>query len=47
MTGALVALGVHDQVAIAAILTNQIVLNYLPAIPGWLATRHLIKHDYL
>ena len=47
MSGALVALGVHDQVAIAAILTNQIVLNYLPAIPGWLATRHLIKHDYL
>jgi len=47
MTGALVALGVHDQVAIAAILTNQIVLNYLPAIPGWLATQHLIKHDYL
>jgi undecaprenyl-diphosphatase len=47
LSGALVALGVSDQVAVAAVLTNQIVVNYLPAIPGWLATKHLMRHDYL
>jgi len=34
-------------IAIAAVLVNQIVVNYLPAIPGWVATRHLMKRDYL
>jgi undecaprenyl-diphosphatase len=47
LSGALVALGVSEQVAVAAVLTNQIVVSYLPAIPGWLATRHLVRRDYL
>ena len=47
MSGALVALGVPEQIAIAAVLVNQIIYNYLPAIPGWFATRDLARHDYL
>jgi hypothetical protein len=26
---------------------NQVVYYYLPAIPGWFATKHLFRHDYL
>jgi undecaprenyl-diphosphatase len=47
LSGALVALGVPEEVAIAAVLVNQVVYNYLPAVPGWFATRDLARHDYL
>jgi uncharacterized membrane protein YbhN (UPF0104 family) len=47
MAGALAALGIPTEVAIAATLANQLAVNYIPAAPGWFATRHLIKHDYL
>ena len=47
LTGALVALGVHQDAAVAAVLTNQIVTNYLPAIPGWVATRNLMRREFL
>jgi uncharacterized membrane protein YbhN (UPF0104 family) len=47
IAGALVALGVSTQVAVAASLANQLTVNYLPAAPGWFATRYLLKHDYL
>ena len=47
LSGALVAVGVDKNVAVAAALTNQLVVTYLPAIPGWLATRDLIDRDYL
>jgi uncharacterized membrane protein YbhN (UPF0104 family) len=47
LSGALVAVGVDKDVAIAAALTNQLVVTYLPAIPGWLATRDLIRREYL
>jgi undecaprenyl-diphosphatase len=47
MSGALVALGVPEHIAIAAVLVNQIIYNYLPAVPGWFATRDLARHDYL
>ena len=43
LSGALAAFGVPDGVAIAAILTNQLVVNYLPAVAGWFATRDLLK----
>lgn len=46
-SGALVAVGVDKNVAVATALTNQFVVTYLPAIPGWLATRDLIGRDYL
>jgi uncharacterized membrane protein YbhN (UPF0104 family) len=47
VASALTTLGVPTHVAVAATLTNQVTVNYLPAIPGWLATRHLLRHDYL
>ncbi len=47
MSGALVAFGVPDAVAVAAVLTNQLVVSYIPAVPGWFATNHLLKRDYL
>ncbi len=47
LSGALVAFGVPEEVAITAVLINQIVYNYLPALPGWFATRDLMRHDYL
>jgi uncharacterized membrane protein YbhN (UPF0104 family) len=47
LSGALVALGIPEDVAIAAVLANQLIYNYLPAVPGWFATRNLMRHDYL
>jgi undecaprenyl-diphosphatase len=47
LSGALVALGVSQPVAVAAVLANQLAFSYLPAIPGWFATRHLVRNDYL
>jgi glycosyltransferase 2 family protein len=47
LSGALVAIGIDKDVAVTAALTNQFVVTYLPAIPGWLATRDLIARDYL
>jgi uncharacterized membrane protein YbhN (UPF0104 family) len=47
LSGVLSAFGVTESVAVAAVLTNQLVVTYLPAIPGWLATRNLLERDYL
>jgi uncharacterized membrane protein YbhN (UPF0104 family) len=47
ISGVLAAFGVSEAVAVAAVLTNQLVTTYLPAIPGWLATRRLLELDYL
>jgi glycosyltransferase 2 family protein len=47
LSAALVSFGVSRDVAVAASLANQLVFYYLPAIPGWFATRHLARHDYL
>jgi uncharacterized membrane protein YbhN (UPF0104 family) len=47
MSGALVALGVPQVAAVGAVLANQVVATYLPAIPGWFATRDLVKRDHL
>jgi undecaprenyl-diphosphatase len=43
MSGALVAMGVSEAVAVSAILTQQVVVSYLPAVPGWWASNHLLK----
>jgi uncharacterized membrane protein YbhN (UPF0104 family)/membrane-associated phospholipid phosphatase/tRNA A-37 threonylcarbamoyl transferase component Bud32 len=43
MSGALVALGVSDAVAVSAILTQQMVVSYIPAVPGWWASNDLLK----
>lgn len=42
LTAVLVGLGVHAPVAVSATLASQIVGTYLPAMAGWIATRHLI-----
>lgn len=47
LSGALVAFGVPKEIAVAAVLTNQLVVNYLPAIPGWLATTRLLHRGYI
>jgi uncharacterized membrane protein YbhN (UPF0104 family) len=47
MSGALIAAGLSKDVAVAAVLTQQLVTVFLPAVPGWVATRNLIDHDYL
>jgi uncharacterized membrane protein YbhN (UPF0104 family) len=43
----LVAFGVREEVAVATALANQLIYFYVPAIPGWFATRHLARRDYL
>ena len=47
ISGALVTLGVPNEKAVAAVLTYQVVNTFLPAVPGWFATRDMIGHDYL
>lgn len=47
MSGALTAAGLSTEIAVAAVLANQLVANFLPAVPGWFATNDLLHHDYL
>jgi undecaprenyl-diphosphatase len=47
MTGALTAVGVSTDVAVAAVLANQLVGSFIPALPGWFATRNLMNDGYL
>jgi uncharacterized membrane protein YbhN (UPF0104 family) len=43
MSGALVAVGVDGAAAAAAVVANTLVMDYIPAIPGWFATNHMVK----
>ena len=47
LSGALVSLGVPQGAAVAAALLNQVMTSYVPALPGWLALRSLLKHGDL
>ncbi|HEX9467866.1 MAG TPA: hypothetical protein VGA11_05635, partial [Acidimicrobiia bacterium] len=47
LSAVLVSYGVSEQVAVAAVLANQLVFYYLPAVPGWFVTRQLARRDYL
>ena len=47
LAAALVAFGVPKDVAVATSIVNQLVFYYLPAVPGWFATEHLLRRDYL
>jgi uncharacterized membrane protein YbhN (UPF0104 family) len=47
LSAALVAFGVPEHVAVATALMNQLVYYYIPALPGWFATKHLIRGEYL
>ena len=47
LSGTLVAIGVPEHIAVASVLINQLVVNYIPGVLGWIATRDLIQRDYL
>jgi uncharacterized membrane protein YbhN (UPF0104 family) len=47
MSGALAAVGVPTDIAVAAVLADQLVSSFLPAVPGWWATNNLLHDDYL
>ena len=47
MSGALAAFGVPEAAAVAAVLTQQVVVTYLPAFPGFVATRDLMANDFI
>ena len=47
MSGALAAVGVPTEIAVAAVLADQLVASFLPAVPGWWATNDLLHDDYL
>jgi undecaprenyl-diphosphatase len=47
LSAVLVSFGVPRDIAVAAVLANQLAYYYLPAVPGWFATRDLIRRDYL
>jgi hypothetical protein len=42
LSGALVAFDAPKAIAVAAVLTNQLVVDCLPALPGWLATTRVL-----
>jgi undecaprenyl-diphosphatase len=47
LSAVLVAFGVREDIAVATALAYQLIYFYLPAVPGWFATRHLARNDYL
>jgi uncharacterized membrane protein YbhN (UPF0104 family) len=47
LSGALVMLGVPETVAVAAVITQQLIAGYLPALPGWFATNDLLRNGLL
>ena len=47
MSGALVTLGVPEAVAVSAILTQQLVVSYIPAFPGWWASNDLMQRNVI
>jgi len=47
VAGALAAAGASQEVAVAASLAYQVTATFLPAVPGWVAFRNLLDHDYL
>ena len=47
LAGMLTAVGVDKATSAAAVLTYQVVHSYLPAVPGWFATRDLLRKRLL
>ena len=37
----------RPSIAVAAVLADQLVSSFLPAVPGWWATNDLLHDDYL
>jgi uncharacterized membrane protein YbhN (UPF0104 family)/tRNA A-37 threonylcarbamoyl transferase component Bud32 len=47
LSGMLVTLGVPTAAATAAVLSHQLAVSYLPAIPGWFASNDLVRRHRL
>lgn len=47
LSGALIALGIPEAPAVGVVLLNQLATSYLPAIPGWLVLRNMLKREEL
>ncbi|HLM18425.1 MAG TPA: lysylphosphatidylglycerol synthase transmembrane domain-containing protein [Acidimicrobiia bacterium] len=47
LAGMVTAFGVPAAAASAAVLTHQLAVTYLPAVPGWFATNDLVKKGML
>ena len=47
LAGMLTAFGVPESATAAAVLAHQLAITYVPAIPGWFATRELLKRGWL
>jgi glycosyltransferase 2 family protein len=47
LAGMVTAFGVPAPAASAAVLTHQLAVTYLPAIPGWFATNDLVRKGML
>jgi uncharacterized membrane protein YbhN (UPF0104 family)/tRNA A-37 threonylcarbamoyl transferase component Bud32 len=47
LAGMITAFGVPSAAASAAVLTHQLAVTYVPAIPGWFATNDLVKKGML
>ena len=45
--GMLTAFGVPESATAAAVLAHQLAVSYVPAIPGWFATRELLHRGLL
>ena len=41
------AAGVPTEIAVAAVLANQLVSNFLPVVPGWAGDEDLRNRDYV
>jgi len=47
LAGFLTAFGVPESATAAAVLAHQLAVSYVPAIPGWFATRALLRRGLL
>ena len=47
LSGALIAVGVPQEIAVAAAITHRVCTSYIPPVFGWYASRWLTARDYL
>jgi uncharacterized membrane protein YbhN (UPF0104 family) len=47
LSGALIAFGVPEAAAAAAVIAQQLIATYLPALPGWFATDRMLRRGLL
>jgi uncharacterized membrane protein YbhN (UPF0104 family) len=47
LSTALIGFGLSETTAVAAVITQQLIATYLPAFPGWFATKDLLRHELL